>query len=191
MGRRARKKNKKIIAMDTDSIWYKRNAWWGRFMRKSRANAQLGKLSLPDVKEPYNLEELFTPIVVDYGRELEQGIIRNVNDWHIGYNPIIDIRNSAFRESHDDEIVWFRNNHLKTGVCAICNTMLTNKFPDDYPDDWKFCCRCFEWTIKITRAHYLPSGDYLRTSVENNAVLKKIMDKITLVKGNGIIRKYC
>ena len=30
----------------------------------------------------------------------------------------------------------------KTGSCSLCNYPLTTKFPDDFPDDWKWCCGC-------------------------------------------------
>ena len=61
-----------------------------------------------------------------------------------------------------------------TGECSICKQILTKNFPDDYPDEWKFCCRC----KRI--AEYL-----IKTQAHKNIILtygfRKILNKITLV----------
>ena len=77
--------------------------------------------------------------------------------------------------------------------CAICSFPLTTKYPDDYPDEWKFCCSCFKWARRVIRTEddaYV-SIEYMKSMIKESPILKKLLEKITLVKGNGIIRKYC
>ena len=76
MGRRARKKNKEIIGMDTDSIWYKRNARWGKQMRKKSVKSVMKKveefnrshkkikIKFPSIRKKKTL--VWNPIVDDF-----------------------------------------------------------------------------------------------------------------------------
>ena len=209
MGRRTRKKNKEIIGMDTDSIWYKRNAWWGKQMRKKSTNSVMKKveefnrsqkwyrkIKFPSirkkktvvwnpivddfkgslfrkVKANSRVEKLFTPIIEDYPREFEQNIIRSAANWHYGHHSLRQVQEAVEEIRHcvqDQCTIW---SEIKTGNCSICDSMLTNKFPDDYPDDWKFCCSCKSMAEEIVKGT-LPSCFWL------NEKPNKILDKITL-----------
>jgi len=63
---------------------------------------------------------------------------------------------------------------LRTGNCSICDRMLTKKFPDDYPDDWKFCCSCKCIAEEITKGT-------LVWYLWDKLTVEKIRNKITLV----------
>lgn len=60
--------------------------------------------------------------------------------------------------------------------CAICIFPMDKKFPDDFPDEWKFCCACQECADLITE------GETARSKL-----FKKIEKKITLVGENASI----
>lgn len=169
MGRRARKKNKEIIGMDTDSVWYKRNAWWGKEMRKKSTKSVMKK-----VKANSQVKELFTPIMEDYPREFEQDIVISPATWLVPLRSLRQVQQAA-----EEVRRCFRNqctiwSELKTGDCAICGSMLTTKFPDDYPDDWKFCCLC----KRI--AEVLTGSDGFIKHIKDSQI-EKIRKKITLV----------
>ena len=68
----------------------------------------------------------------------------------------------------------------KFGSCAICNFPLTVSYPEDYPDEWKFCCSCWHWAGLISRDD--PIVNFLH--VKNSPILREINNRITLVKGN-------
>lgn len=75
--------------------------------------------------------------------------------------------------------------------CAICGFPLTAKYPDDYPDEYKFCCSCFKWARRLTGFGDHLVGDICVTNVVvRSAILQKLIDRITLVKGNKRLRKY-
>lgn len=63
--------------------------------------------------------------------------------------------------------------------CAICNCDLTRTFPNDFPDEWKFCCGC-----KII-VEMLIEGTPTNMFSALRRVAKLVKEKITLVKGNG------
>lgn len=169
MGRRTSKKSKKIKLTDKHTptsmnklcgiIMPKSGTYKAadKFMRKARANAQLG--------------ELFTPIMEDYPSEFEQDIISSVGDWHMGsnHNPIEDIIRAmeSIRDFNCSCHVFPTN-----GNCAVCGFFLTYKYPEDYPDEWKFCCYC------LPKAKTLIDGTIKPTTPK----LKAIYDKITLVR---------
>ncbi len=54
--------------------------------------------------------------------------------------------------------------------CAVCQFPLDKKFPEDFPDEWKFCCACHAC------AKYIIEGETARSDI-----FKKIEKKITLV----------
>lgn len=68
----------------------------------------------------------------------------------------------------------------KFGFCAICNFPLTVSYPEDYPDEWKFCCSCWHWAGLIARDD--PIIKFLH--VKNSPAFTEINNRITLVKGN-------
>jgi len=42
-------------------------------------------------------------------------------------------------------------------ICAACGSWLCNKFPDDFPDKFKFCCLCLDvisFLSGINTEHY-------------------------------------
>ena len=64
-----------------------------------------------------------------------------------------------------------------TEKCVICYFRLTEKFPDDFPDEWKFCCGCLEMAkliIEGNLAHFCWAFNKPN----------EILQKITLTEGN-------
>ena len=64
------------------------------------------------------------------------------------------------------------------GNCVICDFDFTEKFPKDYPDEYKFCCSCLMWARFIVE-----DDEYYSIFPEGSAVsptVKKILDIITL-----------
>ena len=91
--------------------------------------------------------------------------------------PITIEEKVSDQRTYEVEFRWVRHpldryTHI-TGECAVCNYPLEKKFPEDYPDEWKFCCACKELAEIITIG-----GDDARSPLA-----KKIWEKITLVKG--------
>lgn len=64
------------------------------------------------------------------------------------------------------------------GRCAICRFPLIHEFPEDYPNEWKFCCNCLYIAQKLTR------GEELNENIWGIYRVGKIKRRITLVKGN-------
>jgi len=76
----------------------------------------------------------------------------------------------------EDCIQIWRDNYFGNDHCIICGDLLEkNKFPDDYPDDWKFCCGC-----KVI-AGFIVDGIIKKEHTEAN-YYDRILNKITLVK---------
>ena len=42
-----------------------------------------------------------------------------------------------------------------TGHCAICYSHLIKEFPEDYPNEWKFCCSCKSVADDIVKEKYI------------------------------------
>ena len=64
---------------------------------------------------------------------------------------LIDVKEPNNINIIDLERLYPFLNKRITGQCSICEGNLTNKFPDDFPDEWKFCCACrlcASWIIK-------------------------------------------
>ncbi len=60
---------------------------------------------------------------------------------------------------------------LYTGEdCVICDRPFTKRFPDDFPNNWKFCCACHACAVCITEGVN-----------PNSHRFKKIYKRITLV----------
>ena len=74
------------------------------------------------------------------------------------------------------ELLWGRYNCI-TGQCAICNSPLENRFPKDFPNEWKFCCSCLHMAQLIIK-------DNLAVFCWKFPKPHKILQRITLVKGN-------
>ncbi len=62
-----------------------------------------------------------------------------------------------------------------TGQCSMCEQILHKEFPDDFPNEWKFCCFCkmvADYLIKI-QAH--------KNLILLSYKFQKILKKITVV----------
>jgi len=99
--------------------------------------------------------------------------------WHSesAYNPVITSDSLEEITRSMREFCSFNCNCLNfpvTGKCAVCGFSLVYKFPDDYPDDWKFCCFCQPLVEKLI-------DDTLKPTTPE---LKKLYGIITLVKRN-------
>ena len=83
-------------------------------------------------------------------------------------------------------VTWTSVIGKTTGHCSICNFPLDTEYPEDYPDDWKFCCSCFKLARRITGTWEYNSDfvELLDHDIKESPILKKILHKITLVKGN-------
>ena len=68
----------------------------------------------------------------------------------------------------------------KFGFCAVCGFPLTVLYPEDYPDEWKFCCSCLRWAELIAKDD--PIVKFMR--INSSSILREINNRITLVKGN-------
>lgn len=64
------------------------------------------------------------------------------------------------------------------GNCSICGLFLTKKFPEGYPDEWKFCCICLLIAKEIVT-------ETLEKGTWSEQVVGIIRNKITLMGNNG------
>lgn len=78
----------------------------------------------------------------------------------------------------------WREQFYKGGVCTICGFVLEDVFPDGYPKEWKFCCSCLSWAKFITEIDNRVGHKEIENIIKNSPTIKKIYDKITLVKEN-------
>ncbi|KKN36736.1 hypothetical protein LCGC14_0770420 [marine sediment metagenome] len=132
MGKRTSKKDKKITLIDVkepmniSELFEKRNKFWDRLMRKVRNNSQVGEFHLPIVEDfPARLDE----------HAIERGYLR---DYFVGYTG------------------QARCSHIPpgfTGRCSICKLLLTEKFPEDFPTEWRICCFCLRIAKVFTQKH--------------------------------------
>ena len=68
---------------------------------------------------------------------------------------------------------------IKICRCSLCGYLLSKKFPDDFPDDWKWCCGC----LALAKGIITCSSNCL-DYMEIGYLLGRIYRKITLVEGN-------
>lgn len=73
-----------------------------------------------------------------------------------------------------------------TGYCAICNEKLSNEFPEDFPNEFKFCCACLGWAEILVCTK---DADGLGNALSSHESLKKVFNRITFVIGNGKRKK--
>ena len=64
---------------------------------------------------------------------------------------------------------------IKKDKCAICHKRLHRAFPDDFPDEWKFCCNCKRYAEYIIHYGLKSIIDYFRDG--DNGI-----DKYTFIK---------
>jgi len=77
----------------------------------------------------------------------------------------------------ESEPSWFISTDKWTGEsCVICSFKLTDKFPEDFPDEFKFCCTCKAIAFRMV-INDLPLP--LEYWIKNRR--KKIMKIITLM----------
>jgi len=152
MGRRTSKKDKKIkvniIFADTDTIGYykQRNSWWGEHMRRKKK----------DKKVTIELKVSDNPTL----------------DVSLQWDWVREFNNEAFPYPGR----WDDSKVISTyGKCVICKFHLHNKFPEDFPEDWKFCCNCQNTALLIVRGTLTPL--LIRE--------KKIYNKITVYNGGN------
>ena len=67
---------------------------------------------------------------------------------------------------------------IYTGICALCTYPLIVKFPEDYPDDWKWCCGCLALAKDIIKDPF----NYV-DQLEIGYLFGRIYRKMTLVEG--------
>ena len=65
------------------------------------------------------------------------------------------------------------------GRCSLCSYPLSNRFPDDFPDDWKWCCGCLGLAKDIIASPY----DFV-DHMNIGYLFGRIYRKMTLVEGN-------
>lgn len=72
-----------------------------------------------------------------------------------------------------------------TGFCVICGSMLFNTFPEDFPNEWKFCCSCFSLAYELIKHGFnIVLKFYYDIILNLEEKLRKINKCITLVN-NG------
>ena len=64
------------------------------------------------------------------------------------------------------------------GYCAICWDPLTRDFPDDFPEEFRFCCLCKYIATQLAHGY---SAEEYSTGDDRSF---KILERITLVEGN-------
>ena len=64
----------------------------------------------------------------------------------------------------------------KTSSCSLCSYPLSNKFPKDFPDDWKWCCGC----LGLARRILINPSNYV-DQMEIGYLSGRIYRKMTLV----------
>ena len=68
------------------------------------------------------------------------------------------------------------------GFCAICGYPLEDVFPDDYPNDWKFCCSCLSWANFILEENIITENILLEDKLHRRrSLITRIYEKITIV----------
>lgn len=178
MGRRANKKSKKKIKLTDKHTPTSMRKLCGRNMLKSGTYKSTDRF-IEKTMANTRYGRMFTPDVVEYRAEMEQAIVVNAGDLHMGGDSIEDIR-KAMRDISNadlrfpDIFIFELKTSNKVDYCAVCNMWLNYDYPEDYPDEWKFCCCCQPKARMLICGTLKPTTDRL----------KKIYDMITLVKGN-------
>ncbi len=109
------------------------------------------KITLIDVKEPMNISELFEKRNKFWDRLIRK--VRNnsqVGEFHL---PIVE-NFPARLDEHAIERGYLRDYPPGyTGRCSICELLLTEKFPEDFPTEWRICCFCLRIAKVFTQKH--------------------------------------
>lgn len=64
-----------------------------------------------------------------------------------------------------------------TGYCAICLGVLTRDYPEDFPEEFKFCCSCLGWAKSIFTDR---DTEWLKHALNASPTIKKIYERITV-----------
>lgn len=158
--------------------------------RTSKKNKEI---TLPDVKEPQDIVSLIQGVRNRYIEDLRRTQLRwmaesrDINNSHfysIDHSPVEPHCNHPCLERQEvieplpdpDEQFFDPRNHTPehTGECAICRMFLTKDYPEDYPEEWKFCCSCHAWAKAIIRDW---DEDWLVKSL-TSPTIKKIYEKL-------------
>ncbi len=67
---------------------------------------------------------------------------------------------------------------LITGICSICQQILTTEYPNDYPNEFKFCCSCLQWAKSIVADK---NAGWLIYALKFSPTIKKIYERITVL----------
>jgi len=126
--------------------------------RTSKKNKEI---TLVDVKEPDNIRRYYKQRNSLWGEHFRK---RNTPE-----------RVKILIESFD------RHGIEVKGYCAICWDPLTNDFPEDFPEEYRFCCMCRFIARKI--AHGDTAEEYTMFDGEDERSFK-ILERITLMEGN-------
>ena len=126
-----------------------------------RTSKKNEKITLVDVKEPNNIRRYY----------------KQRNNWWGEYfrKRIIPKRVERLLESFDRLEIEVK------GYCAICWDPLTNDFPEDFPEEYRFCCMCKYIAKQI--AHGATAEEYTMFDGEDERSFK-ILERITLMEGN-------
>ncbi len=107
------------------------------------------------------------------------------NEEQVNYDRIRGVRNRYLEHLRRTFEEWGRETGQSmvfikpkiTGRCSICSSTLTEDFPKDYPDEFKFCCSCFGWIGLITA---VKTDKWLKHLLDTNPTIKKIYKRITV-----------
>jgi len=69
-------------------------------------------------------------------------------------------------------------------LCVICSFKMTRKFPEGFPDEWKFCCGCKTWGENIIKQGVAYTKDlYSEYDIDGTFtdLIHKIYEKVTMV----------
>ena len=62
-------------------------------------------------------------------------------------------------------------------ICAICDQILTEDFPDDFPEEFKFCCSCLAWAISIVGEI---DEEWLKRALSASPTVRKMYGRMTV-----------
>lgn len=137
-----------------------------RYLEKARNNAQLGPV--------WRTEQRFGSIDRSELSQAGDGPVAI----HEAMNPIVE------------DYPPFNGISFKmriTGYCSICGEKLSRDFPEDYPNQYKFCCCCLGWAKTIVRAGIKHLK--LVHGIQHHPNIDKLYNRISLVIGNAERKK--
>lgn len=64
--------------------------------------------------------------------------------------------------------------------CVVCEAYLDEPFPEDYPEEFKFCCSCLAWATAIIKT---PTDEWVKLALRESPTIMRIHKKITIFDG--------